>query len=256
MHVRVTNFLIPLGIHRASPLVEDRKLRRAALLLAIAAAHLAVILWLITRAPAKEPRLAEVTALTLIAPGKDPPAPRPEPRPAKPQPVRLPSPLSDKLRPLVVPADAAAQPSLAASSSGGCDLATAAATAIVQDPAAMAELAALPAGVRTEADAVMLWNGDWLQLTAPNAANVAVPLDSALRRTIEGVVTAAAPECLAADVLGPLFISVPEGPRTTMLVVGSGGWHWADLLKPPPVCAANAVGPCPAAAPPTAPILP
>lgn len=225
-------------------------------MLGIVAAHFAIILWLITQAPAKVPRLAVVTALSLIAPGKDPPAPRPEPRPVKPQPVRLPSPLSDKLRPLVVPSDAAAQPSVAAPSSGGCDLATAAATAIAQDPAAMAELAALPAGIRTEADAVMLWNGDWLQLAPPNAAKPAVPVDGALRRAIEAVVTAAAPECLAADVPGPLFIAVPEGLRTTTLVVGSGGWHWADLLKPPPICAPNAAGFCPATAPAAPPILP
>lgn len=114
----------------------------------------------------------------------------------------------------------------------------------------MAELAALPPGIRTEADAVMIWNGEWRALTVPAAADAAVPATSAapavseLRRTIEALATAAPPACLAVIVPGPLFIPVREPRRTTTLVIGSGAWRWADLLSPPATCVATSAQPC------------
>ena len=33
--------------------------------------------------------------------------------------------------------------------------------------------------------------------------------------------------------VGPIFVPVPVGDRTTMLAIGSGVWHWGDLLPRP-----------------------
>ncbi|MEO7786634.1 MAG: hypothetical protein ABIR77_02245 [Sphingomicrobium sp.] len=250
---------MPRATHHDASRFNDGKRSRSALLAVIVAAHAAIILWLLTRPPTTAPRRPDVTSLALIAPSVDHPRPTSQPaaRRATREHVRKPSPLRDR----PVPPAAAAPPSASPASASGCNLTTAVGAAIEQDPAAMAELAMLPPGIRTEADAVMIWNGEWRALSVPTVADAAVPATSPapgaseLRRTIEALATAAPPACLAALVPGPLFIPVREVGRTTTLVIGSGAWRWADLLIPQATCVASAVGTCPSV-PLAAPIIP
>ena len=250
---------MPLMTHHESPLSMGGKRRRAGLLAVIVAVHLAMILWLLMRSAEIVSRPPEATALSLIPLSADQPraASHPVERTATRAHFRLPSPRPAPTEP---PA-AAPPPTVNAASGSACDLAAAAGAAIEQDPAAMAELAALPPGIRTEADAVMIWNGDWRALAVPAAADAAVPATSAdpavseLRRAIQALATSAPPACLAVIVPGPLFIPVREPRRTTTLVIGSGAWRWADLLKTPATCVATSAQPCPAVVTP-APIVP
>jgi hypothetical protein len=102
----------------------------------------------------------------------------------------------------------------------------------------MAELEALPAQARTQADAVMLWDGGWLQsASALSPAPADTPNGSVLtlgqlRRVVEQELRKAQTECRNAMVTGPQFIALPGVRRTTIIVVGSGQWRWEDLLRP------------------------
>lgn len=92
----------------------------------------------------------------------------------------------------------------------------------------MAEIDALPPDVRTSADAILLWNGQWLDPGATSAD----PNKGSLRRVVEGIVAGMPGECRGVPERGPQFIPVPKGDRTVMIVIGSGAWHWDDMIPP------------------------
>ena len=220
-------------------------LRRIGLLAAIVGAHLLVILWFATRQPVVRMDAGRGGTLVLItlSSGDDTPAPRPVRIEQTPLVIRLPlPPLLPALAPLSVALptiDMAGLGTGSAQNMGGCQLGAEALAVIRQDTSAMAELGALPAGVRSDADAVMLWNGSWSTAFAPSpptalASTPAVP--GTLRTLIERIVAAAPSQCRDASVTGPIFIPILEPTRTTMLVIGSGVWRWADLLLPPTTC--------------------
>ncbi len=124
---------------------------------------------------------------------------------------------------------------------GGCTLARDAGAAIQQDAAAMAELDALPPTIRTSADAVMLWNGEWLDQGAMPKTGHA----GSLRRVVEQVVADAPVECRDAEAIGPVFIPIAERDHTVMIVIGSGIWRWANLLAPAAACTPINQATCP-----------
>lgn len=110
----------------------------------------------------------------------------------------------------------------------GCALAKDISHSIATDFAAMAELRALPPSIRTSADAVLLWNGQW---TLPDGGSDGID-PRALRRVIEQAVAESPIECRLAMNIGPQFVQVAEENRTVMVVIGSGRWRWTDLLDP------------------------
>jgi hypothetical protein len=225
--------------------MDKRRRPRPALLLAIVLAHLLVIAWLVTR-PAEKivlKRGGTVLALSNFAPEKPPSAP---PRPLVVRPLIKPV--------LIVPAPEPAaeiDPSPAASAAvagvpGQCTLANDTRAEIMRDPAAMAELAALPLGVRTEAGAVMVWNGAWVELAVPaSLVPGAAAAPDALRMAIVKVIEGTPAPCREEPVAGPVFMAIPEAARTTFLVIGSGIWHWADLLGATADCVVSPATNCP-----------
>ena len=224
--------------------------RRRTLFALIAAAHLLMFAWLITRPPIEQARRQDIGTLINIGPV---PGETPAPEPSKPVETKpevtdpLVPPLLDLPSPVPAAADAPAAPAVgAAGGGGGCELAVQAGAAIEQDPAAMAELTALPAGMRTEADAVLLWNQKWLDLPAPTQFPVSGQISGALRRTIIKVIVAAPAGCQNAPAIGPAFIPVRETNRTTMLVIGTGAWQWSDLVRTDTSCSPARGAPCPA----------
>ena len=115
----------------------------------------------------------------------------------------------------------------------GCSVSNAVGAALLADPEAMAELASLPPEVRSDADAVMLWNGTWLDVAPEAQAQMASSPIPALKRAVRDAVLALPAECQEVEVTGPQLIPIPEPGRTTMVVIGSGVWRWASLLGPP-----------------------
>jgi hypothetical protein len=99
----------------------------------------------------------------------------------------------------------------------------------------MAALAALPVGLRTEADAVMLWNGSWQPDNAPVLASFTAsegPLEP-VKNVVLTALNASPADCLNVEIIGPQIIPVQEPGRTTMLVVGSGVWRWSSVVDAP-----------------------
>ena len=86
----------------------------------------------------------------------------------------------------------------------------------------------------------LCWNGQWLDLGG-TAAGIGW---GSLRRVVEQVVDAAPAECRNAEALGPWFIPIPEGDRTVTIVIGSGIWHWADLIASSADCPVAASAAC------------
>ncbi len=128
---------------------------------------------------------------------------------------------------------AAAPPVTGSGDGNGCSVSSAISAALIADQDAMAELAALPPAVRSDADAVMLWNGTWLDVDPEVQALMASSPIPALKRVVMDAVLALPVECQEVMTTGPQLIPVPEPGRTTMVVIGSGAWRWANLVEPP-----------------------
>lgn len=208
------------------------RLARGLLLIALVAVDIALFIWLTNQGPPAIDQPSNALAIIGLSPDPDPG------QPAKAIPEQH-SPTSQKSHPIIelAPLPSLALPNLDTSpgaaedsgTAGGCGLTNQLQTAILQDPASLTELAALPAGTRTEADAVMLWNGQWLD-PGPHRSGL---IGNPLRDLVERLVSAAPEQCRLAAWTGPQFIAIAQGQRTTMLVVGSGLWRWQDLLTPP-----------------------
>ena len=127
-----------------------------------------------------------------------------------------------------------AAPPVAGSGTGqGCSVANAVSAALIADKDAMAELAALPGDVRSDADAVMLWNGAWLDTDPATQMQMASTPIPALRRAVSDAVLALPAECQEVEMAGPQLLPIPEPGRTTMVVIGSGVWRWSSLIDLP-----------------------
>jgi hypothetical protein len=126
----------------------------------------------------------------------------------------------------VGPSTTAALASASATAGGGdadaCRLAERIQSALASDPAFRSAVSNIAPEKRSVANAVMLWNGQWMELGGRETA----PIRSALTRFVRE----ASPACRQEPVTGPLFLYVEGRPRTTVLAVGSGVWRWADLL--------------------------
>ncbi len=216
---------------RAPPLRQPERVERGSVLIAIITVHLLVLLWLFTRPITEQVRRDAGGDLVLISISDGKPAATPPTVPKPPPAIVLPAPAIILPSPLPTPTEQ--QNWSQAGQAGGCSLAARSAEAIARDPAAMAELAALPPAYRTSADAVMLWNGEWLA-SAPGT--IAPPPTPSLRRVVEQVVADASPECQTAPMAGPQFLAIPEQSRNTTLVIGSGEWRWSDILAISSAC--------------------
>ena len=251
MHVRATPDQERLASARRPHAGDGHPSRRIALLASIIAAHFLIIAWLVTHAvPEKATATGRETIISIsLSPG-DRAAAQPQKTVQRPR-VAVRKPVPPPL--IAMPSISAAAPDTAgdAGVAGGgsvCQLSADAAAAIQHDPMAMAELAALPPGVRSGADAVMLWNGKWFDQDIPVPAPTgtgAVSTNGSLRLAIEKMVVAAPEGCRDEAMVGPVFVPIPEGDRTTLLAIGSGAWRWSELLPLPATCPAGDPSQCP-----------
>lgn len=108
-----------------------------------------------------------------------------------------------------------------------CELADLLGRAFADNPLLRAQLARIGPEARSVANAIMFWNGKWVEVQE-RAPEDAVGL---LRRAIVEGVKAAPAECLGRDVEGPRFIPVKGAGGTTILVLGSATWRWEQLLS-------------------------
>ena len=159
-------------------------------------------------------------------------ADRMPPAQTQPEPPRtpLPAPIVDlqietalKASPPVFSAAAAEQAGFGTS----CELAELLGNAFADNPLLLAQLARIGPEARSVANAIMFWDGKWVEVEG-RAPEDAIGL---LRRAIAEGVRAAPAECLGQAVAGPRFIPVKQAEGTIVLVLGSGSWRWEQLLS-------------------------
>ena len=203
--------------------------RRAGLMVAIIAGHLMLAIWILLSgsnfAAARKPPSLTAIDISVNVPKPDTPAKKAivPPVPDSRQVALLPTKLTVEMAP----------PVSGSGTGNGCSVANAVSAALMADKPAMAELAALPAEVRSDADAVMLWNGAWLDVAPEAQAQMAQSPIPALKRVVTAAVLALPAECQEVETAGPQLIPIPEPGRTTMVVIGSGVWRWSQLIEPP-----------------------
>jgi hypothetical protein len=110
-----------------------------------------------------------------------------------------------------------------------CDIAGAVETALRADPVTHGAVLLIPTKAGAAANAVMLWNGQWI---APGEVGGAAAFDT-LRIAIRQIVAAAQPECRDAEIVGPRFMLIPDGGATLVVVFGTASWRWSELLVDP-----------------------
>ncbi len=183
---------------------------------------LALLLTTIPKVVAPEERrvaVFDVPSANATVPPKPRPKPIVKPKPAPIPPVPLPVPAEPVLPPQVVAllAEASAQ-------AGACDLTAPVEAALRADPAIADAVATIPRDSRSVANAILLWNQDWL---APDEiGSGALPT---IRDTIVATIEAATPECRNAVQTGPRFMPLDDA-GATIVVVGSDEWRWQDLV--------------------------
>lgn len=156
-----------------------------------------------------------------------PEVPQPEPvPPTPPQPIIVPPPVI----PLPTPNEtviAMLRQTDAAAVGGACDLTEPVQAALRESEAVAASLPEIPEERRSVANAIMIWNTQWVALheTLDPAAMTAI------RDSIAGTIAAASPECRLQPQSGPRLIVLPGVGDTTVLALGSGVWRWQDLLE-------------------------
>lgn len=220
--------------------------RRRLLTAALSVAGHAVVLFLVLSArpptplaPEDPPMSVQLVQLPLPPPETPKPDPAP-PEPAKPPPPRhIARPAKAPPPPQVLPlpagkpspvADASevsdgqlASAATVGSGGGGraCDMTQRLQVALRKDPQVQAAIAEAHAG-----RAMMVWNGDWVRHGGQDGDGLA-----AVREAIMWEVGFAPAACRTEPMRGLVAISLNDGPVASRLVMGSGDWRWADLLK-------------------------
>lgn len=132
---------------------------------------------------------------------------------------------------------------------GGCDLTQPVQDALRQNVAVRRQLPAIPADRRSVANAIVMWNVNWIDAeAAPAPAQAAF---ATIRQTITQVVTASSADCRNQLQRGPRLLYLPgTAGKTMVLALGSGQWTWQQLVDGRPLPAevvAAGLAPPPAA---------
>ncbi len=169
----------------------------------------------------------DVSASATIPDASPPEVPQPEVvKPTPLQPVIVPPPVV----PLPTPNEtivAMLQETDASATGGACDLTEPVQAALQSSELVNARLPQIPSARRSVANAIMVWNAEWVALHEaldPDAM-------AAIRDTVAGTIAAASPECRLQPQSGPRLIVIPGVAETTVLALGSGLWRWQDLLE-------------------------
>lgn len=142
---------------------------------------------------------------------------------AAPDPTEKPQPLSRLAAGGPLTPIAASQ---TADSASTCQMVALLQSALAEDATVATALARVPHRARSVANAIMLWDGRWIDSEALGDGRALPPIQAA----IIAIIRAAPADCHAQIVLGPRLISIPEARGATLLALGSGVWRWEDLL--------------------------
>lgn len=188
---------------------------------------------------ALEPAPATLPAAALIA--VPAPVEPPPPEPPTTQPIEPPGPDSvlDFARRLIAKSPAslniapdkpsAAPPPVAvpatASAGRDCALEGPIQAALQASEPVRAALGKVPPTSRSVANAIMLWDGAWVDPAKLGGATAIDPIRDAI---IAGIAAAPA-DCRGSLLRGPRLLAIVGGQDTTLIALGSGEWRWSDL---------------------------
>lgn len=132
----------------------------------------------------------------------------------------------------VTPSPAAAQ-AFAAATAGGksCQILDVLQTLLRSSDEIRAAIQLIPARSRSVANAVMLWDGKWVDTPSLGGIAAVGPIQTMVLQ----IISAAPADCQAELVRGPRLITIGDARDTTVLAFGSGEWRWSDLLANPPL---------------------
>ena len=133
--------------------------------------------------------------------------------------------------PELTESDPAAAPSSLASlaqAGTGCDLSDAVQARLRSSPEVTAALQRMPRNARSVADAIMLWDGHWIDADSVGGGSALDPI----RAAVSAAIRAAPAACRDALVTGPRLAIVPGVSGNLVLAFGSGQWTWAQLSQP------------------------
>lgn len=108
----------------------------------------------------------------------------------------------------------------------GCDLSDAVQTQLRASPAVTAAIERIPRAARSVADAVLLWDGHWIDAGAVGGSDALEPI----RAAVASAVRAAPAHCRDASVTGPRLLIVASATGNQVLAFGSGRWTWAQVI--------------------------
>lgn len=214
--------------------------RRAWAIMATALVHvvglvLISIPWRAEIASAQPPHLVTFDS-PLVAP-----APTAKPKPRQPRKIAPQPPLPDPLPPPMIEISvvtpqvvALLEQADAQAASGGCDLTAPVQAALRSSIAVQQQLPAIPTERRSVANAIAIWNQEWVE---PDA-ELKTETIQAIRGAVATTIDAASQACREQPQGGPRLIYLPVSPKpgaeTTILALGSGAWTWqqvADTAK-------------------------
>ena len=150
------------------------------------------------------------------------------PREAPPPPPVLPSKMVQEIKTeMQLALSDNLQSDSAAAPSGGCVALEQVKAAIMGDPAALSSVIQAPPETRSIAEAIVIWNQNWVAAASSGDA----PLGPA-RTAVERSLAAMPDDCLDEEIAGPRLVPFAAGPGTIFLVFGSASWSWRDVASP------------------------
>ena len=100
-----------------------------------------------------------------------------------------------------------------------CPLAGAIGAALAHDREVGAALAAQSGDITS----LMVWDGSWVAGASPAALSI--------RRVVLDQIRSADRSCRDAEMTGPRLFIIPNGTKNVAVAIGSGTWHWEQLLS-------------------------
>lgn len=197
---------------------------RLAILATVFGLHVILLALFLQQRSARVPT-TESTAIGLIAIAALPPAA------STPPPIPLPTKIASTSEPRPVSVSVAPSTSVEATTgaAGACSTLADVGTALLADPVVLDAIRRAPPETRSLADAVVVWNADWVEAAATPEA----PLGP-VRDLVQNALLASEDRCLDEALAGPRLMAIPNGDRTMFLVFGSGNWTWRQLVTPAP----------------------
>ena len=130
-------------------------------------------------------------------------------------------------QPSPVRAQTASAPSPASPAAGdrSCRILDALQTKLRSSAEVHLAVSAIPRQSRSVANAILLWNGEWIE---PASVGGAASL-AAIELQVDDVVAHASPECRQELQSGPRLLTLGDANDTLVLAFGSGRWRWEDL---------------------------